>query len=127
MQGTEKDGLRLLSQAVAVKVPAGLEARILRSCRFRLFEESSTRAGNIVQLAAVCVVANIALGVLAFQTHSGEMKFETSPATPVLAAVLGSSDEMKSGVNLHTNSFPLESGSRLIRPKAKHRALAFLV
>ena len=69
MQGTEKNGLRLLSQALTGKVPYGLEARILRSCRSRLLQESSTCTGKIVRLAAVCVVANIVLGVLAYQTQ----------------------------------------------------------
>ena len=59
----------VLHRLVSTRTPGDLEARILCSCRARLFRASWTRRRNALRLAAVCTMANLALGVFAFQTH----------------------------------------------------------
>jgi hypothetical protein len=74
MQQMEEDVRSVLDRLVSTGVPADMEARILCSCRSRLFETSCTRRRTVVRLAAMCAMANIALGVVALQAHQRHVR-----------------------------------------------------
>jgi len=63
------DVLAVLSRLVAAEAPPNMEARILCSCRSNLYETSWARRRSAVRLATIFSLANIALGLIAFQAH----------------------------------------------------------
>lgn len=82
MQEAEEDLLHVLNRWVCIGVPAGMDARILCSCRSRLFEASRTRRRSAVRLAACCTLANIVLGALAFQARQRFVRLKDSEWGP---------------------------------------------
>ncbi len=69
MEQVDEDVLNLLTRSLSAAVPVDLEARILCSCRSRLFTTSCGRRRKAFQCAAICTLANIALAVIALRTH----------------------------------------------------------
>jgi hypothetical protein len=63
------DVMSVLRRLVAVETPPEMETRILCSCRSNLFETSCARRRTAVRLVTICSLANVALGLIAFQAH----------------------------------------------------------
>jgi hypothetical protein len=76
MQHVERDIEGLISNLVLAQVPAGMEARILCSCRTRLFEVALSRGRNVAQLAVVCAIANMAFATIALRVHRQHVRIK---------------------------------------------------
>ena len=70
MQSKEEDVLNLLSRFAVVDVPSDMHARIVCSCRSRLFTTSCLRRRNAFRVAVVCSLANIILGIRYVSGHT---------------------------------------------------------
>lgn len=60
-----------------VELPSGMEDR-LSSCRSRLYEASNTRRKNVVCLAVVWTLTNVALSLLALYAHQRHVQLRSS-------------------------------------------------
>jgi hypothetical protein len=60
---------RSLLHLGSTEVPSGMQARILCSCRFRLFDGSLNRRRSAVRIATACTLANVAAGLFALQAY----------------------------------------------------------
>jgi hypothetical protein len=60
---------RLLLHLGSTEVLSGMQARIICSCRFRLFDLSLARRRSAARIAAACTLANIAVGLFALQAY----------------------------------------------------------
>lgn len=69
MHDAEEQVSRLLNRLASTPAPQNLEVRVLRTCRSRFFNASRRRRRNTMRFAAICTIANIALGVAAFRMH----------------------------------------------------------
>ena len=78
MDHAAKDVSRLLNRLLRMEVPAGMEARVLSSCRSPLYEVSRIRRRNAVRVATACALANIALSVIALRSHQRHVRLKAS-------------------------------------------------
>jgi hypothetical protein len=60
---------RLLLHLGSTELPSGMQARIICSCRFRLFDVSLARQRSSARIAAACTLANIAVSLFALQAY----------------------------------------------------------
>ena len=78
MQQRDEDVFAVLRRLVAVEAPTNMESRILCSCRSHLFEASCARRRGAVWLATIWGLANVALGLIAFQAHQRHVRLKTN-------------------------------------------------
>ena len=78
MEYAATDVARLPNRLLWMESPAGMEARVLSSCRSRLYEASRIRRRNAVRVAAACALANIALSVIALRRHQRHVRLKAS-------------------------------------------------
>ncbi len=69
MQLSEMDVEGTLKRMFSAKPPLDMQARVVCSCKSRLYEASCTRRRGAVRLAAVWSLGTVALGWAALRAH----------------------------------------------------------
>lgn len=78
MQLSEMDVEGTIKRLLSAEPPSDMEARLVCSCRARLYRASCTRRRDAVCLAAVCSLATVALGWAAFSAHHKHVRLSAN-------------------------------------------------
>ena len=74
MQLSEMDVEGTIRRLLSAEPPSDMEARLVCSCRSRLYRASCNRRRDAVCLAAACSLASVALGWAAFSAHQKHVR-----------------------------------------------------
>ena len=78
MQLSEMDVEGTLNRLFSAEPPVDMQARVVCSCKSRLYEASHTRRRGAVRLAAVWSLGAVALGWAAFSAHQKHVRLKAN-------------------------------------------------
>ena len=78
MQRSDEDVEGTIRRLVAAEPPSDMQARLVCSCRSRLYQMSCARRRNAVCLAAAWTLINMVLGFVAFSAHQKHARLRSS-------------------------------------------------
>lgn len=77
MRHLDGDVESTIRRLVAAEPPSDMQARLVCSCRSRLYQTSCTRRRNAVRLAAVWTLASVALGIAPLTAHQKHVQLRS--------------------------------------------------